>query len=102
MRLSSLLRLAPRLTTDYRTRRQSAHMTNLGALRGKAANSPAAATTHRCSLCHQELHLIRRHVSPARLGDPVTTEFYQCSACDSGFALDVATGKWKRWLDADS
>jgi hypothetical protein len=59
-------------------------------------------TTHRCSLCRHELHLVRRHVSPPRLGAPLTTEFYQCRACDSGFALNVATGKWKRWMDDDS
>jgi hypothetical protein len=41
---------------------------------------------------------VRRHVSPTRLGAPVTTEFYQCAACDSGFALNVANGTWKSWV----
>jgi hypothetical protein len=77
-------------------------MPNLGPLRGKSTNPPRPVTGHRCNLCHHELHLVRRHVSPARLGAPVTTEFYECTACDSGFALNPATGKWKRWVGDDS
>jgi hypothetical protein len=65
-------------------------------------NPRGAATTHRCRLCRQELHLVRRHVSPPRLGASLQTEFYQCSACDSGFVLNVATGKWKPWVSEDS
>jgi hypothetical protein len=31
----------------------------------------------------------------------VAIEFYQCDACDSGYALNVATGQWKRWVTDD-
>ena len=57
---------------------------------------------HRCSRCRHELHLVRQHVSPPRLGAPLTTHFYQCSACDSAFALNVATGRWKPWVGQGS
>jgi len=68
----------------------------------KTPKPSGAATTHRCSLCHDELHLIREHVSPPRLGAQLRTEFYQCRACDSSFALNVATGKWRLWMGEDS
>ena len=61
-------------------------------------NRPKAGRGHRCSLCRHELQLVRRHVSPLRLGPPLTTEIYECVACDAGFALDAATGKWKPWV----
>jgi hypothetical protein len=77
------------------------HMPNLGPQRGKTTNRQGSLTGHRCVLCHQALHLVRRHVSPVRLGASVTIEFYQCDACDSGFALNPATGKWKRWVTED-
>ena len=76
-------------------------MPDLGPFRGQT-NPPSAGSGHRCALCHQELHLVRRHVSPARLGESLTTEFYQCTACDSGYALNPATGKWKRWISDEN
>jgi hypothetical protein len=72
-----------------------------GPLRGKA-NKPPAPTKHRCVLCHQDLHFVRQHVSPARFGPVVTTDFYQCGACDAGFAQNLATGKWQRWVGDDN
>jgi uncharacterized protein with PIN domain len=77
-------------------------MPNLGPRRGKTPQQPGAVTGHRCVLCHQELRLVRRHVSPPRLGAAVATEFYQCGACDSGYALNPATGKWRNWMADDS
>lgn len=77
-------------------------MPNLRPQQRKTPNRPGTVTGHRCRLCRHELHLVRRHVSPPRLGAPLTTEFYQCGACDAGFALNVATGKWKRWVGDDS
>ncbi len=41
--------------------------------------------------------MVRRHVSPPRLGPPTTVEFYVCGACDGGYALNIDTGKWKPW-----
>jgi hypothetical protein len=31
----------------------------------------------------------------------VATDFYQCGACDAGYAVDVSTGAWKRWMTDD-
>ncbi len=70
------------------------YMPNLGPPR-KPDVPPGTMTTHRCTRCGDHLRLMRRHVSPPRLGPPLTTEFYQCAACDSGYALNPATGKWK-------
>lgn len=69
--------------------------------RDSGATLPPAAgavTKHRCRFCRDHLRFVRRHVSPIRFGIPVRTEFYRCPACDSGYALDLGTGKWKRWL----
>lgn len=76
-------------------------MPNLGPLRRKTDNPYGKTTEHRCVGCGGALHLVRRHVSPVRLGAPVTTEFYQCRACDSGYAFNRATGKWKPWVADD-
>jgi hypothetical protein len=59
---------------------------------------------HRCRQrgCGADLSLVRRRVSPARLGSPLTLEFYVCSVCDSGFALTVNSGAWKPWEPEDS
>ena len=40
---------------------------------------------------------MRVHISPLRLGPPVTTEFYECPSCDSSLAFDPLAGKWKFW-----
>ena len=75
-------------------------MPKLGPQRRKT-DPPGPATVHRCSMCQHVLHLVRRHESPARLGPIVAVEFYECSACDSGYALNLTTGKWRRWAGDD-
>lgn len=70
--------------------------------RRKSDDARGALTTHLCRRCREKLSLVRRHVSPPRLGTPMTTEFYQCDACDSGYALDVAAGTWKFWAADES
>jgi hypothetical protein len=77
-------------------------MPNLGPLRRKSDDPRGARTGHRCSHCREDLCLVRRHVSPSRLGAPVTTEFYQCRACDSGYAFNPGTRKWKPWAADDN
>jgi len=72
-------------------------MPSLNPQRRVSDDSRGAITGHRCRGCREDLVLVRRHVSPARLGPSITTEFYQCRACDSGYALNVATGTWKAW-----
>jgi hypothetical protein len=73
-------------------------MPSLGPQRRKTDDTRGASSGHRCTRCREQLQLVRRHVSPTRLGTPVTTEFYQCGACDSGFSLNVASGAWKSWV----
>lgn len=70
-------------------------MPHLGPLRRKSDNPRGTITGHRCARCGEGLRFVRRHVSPIRLGVPLATEFYQCGACDSGYVLNPATGKWK-------
>jgi len=70
--------------------------------RRKSDDSRGALTGHRCTSCREDLVLVRRHLSPARLGPSTTTEFYQCRACDSGYALNPATGTWKAWAADES
>lgn len=69
--------------------------------RRKTDNSPAKITGHRCLHCGQDLRFVRKHVSPARLGAPRSTEFYQCRACDAGYAFNRSEGKWKAWVGDD-
>jgi uncharacterized protein with PIN domain len=63
--------------------------------------SSSAVTEHRCRACKTRLFLIRRHTSPPRLGPSLTTEFYRCDACESGYAFTPSTGKWKPWESDD-
>lgn len=67
-------------------------------LRRKSGKPQGKITGRVCAHCHQDLRLVHRHTSPARLGAQLTTEFYQCRACDAGFAFTPATGKWKPWV----
>ncbi len=78
------------------------NMPNLGPQRRKSDDPHGAMTGHRCKTCREDLLLVRRHVSPPRLGTPVTTEFYQCRACDSGYAHTPSTGAWKPWIADES
>jgi hypothetical protein len=43
----------------------------------------------------EALILSRRHVSPARLGEALVTEYYECNYCDAKLQYSPATGKWK-------
>jgi hypothetical protein len=71
---------------------------SLNPQRRKNDDGRGALTGHRCTRCREDLRLVRTHVSPPRLGAAVTVEFYECRACDSGFALNVGTGTWKAWM----
>ncbi len=61
-----------------------------------ATATRVATTSHRCPQCRMEaLVLNRRHVSPARLGDALTTEYYACDCCDAEFQYSPLAGRWK-------
>ena len=66
----------------------------------KSASGPpvdkAAFDGHRCPQCRESaLMLQRRHVSPARLGEPLVTEYYECQSCDAGYKYSPADGRWR-------
>ena len=62
--------------------------------------TPPAA--YPCRRCGQRLTLVKSRTSPARLGPPLTTETYECQACDTGYLFTPATGRWKPWaMDGD-
>jgi hypothetical protein len=49
-----------------------------------------------CPRCRTAaLILLRRHVSPARLGPPLVTEYYECDCCDSQYQYSPAEDRWK-------
>ena len=49
-----------------------------------------------CPQCRTDaLVLLRRHVSPARLGTPLVTEYYECECCDARYQYSPASGRWK-------
>lgn len=49
-----------------------------------------------CPQCRADaLILLRRHVSPERLGPPLVTEYYECDACDCRYQYSPATNRWK-------
>ena len=58
-------------------------------------------TEHRCRQCGHTLLLARTHISPPRLGPPLTTEYYRCDACETGYQFAPATGRWKPWTSED-
>ena len=39
--------------------------------------------------------LQRRHVSPARLGEPLVTEYYECDSCDARYKYSPAQDRWQ-------
>jgi uncharacterized protein with PIN domain len=50
----------------------------------------------RCPQCRADaLILLRRHVSPPRLGAPIVTEYYECECCESQYQYSPATNRWK-------
>lgn len=53
-------------------------------------------STHRCPQCREEaLVLQHRHVSPARLGPSLVTEYYDCDFCDARYQYSPADDRWK-------
>jgi len=51
----------------------------------------------RCPQCRAEaLVLLRRHVSPPRLGPPLVTEYYECECCEERYQYSPATNRWRR------
>ena len=53
-------------------------------------------SSRRCPQCHEvALMLQRRHVSPARLGEPLVTEFYECDYCDASYKYSPAENRWR-------
>ena len=62
---------------------------------GKHSGRTAGAT-HRCPQCRQDtLVLGRRHVSPARLGAALVTEYWDCDCCDARYQFSPADNRWK-------
>jgi hypothetical protein len=56
----------------------------------------AVGTTRQCPQCRADaLILLRRHVSPPRLGAPLVTEYYECDCCDSRYKYSPATDRWR-------
>jgi hypothetical protein len=39
--------------------------------------------------------LQRRHVSPARMGEPLVTEYYECDSCDAQYKYSPAEDRWQ-------
>ena len=59
----------------------------------KARNIGEARQCPRCRTA--ALILLRRHVSPARLGPALVTEYYECDCCDSQYQYSPAEDRWK-------
>jgi hypothetical protein len=56
----------------------------------------AAGGARQCPQCRAEaLVLLRRHVSPPRLGPPLVTEYYECECCDARYQYSPATNRWR-------
>jgi hypothetical protein len=52
--------------------------------------------THRCPHCREQaLVLHHRHVSPARLGASLVTEYYSCDFCDARYQFSPAQNRWR-------
>jgi hypothetical protein len=61
---------------------------------GTARHTGSAA--HRCPRCREQaLMLDRRHVSPARLGPALVTEYWDCDCCDARFQFSPAENRWR-------
>ena len=56
----------------------------------------AVGEARQCPQCRADaLILLRRHVSPERLGPPLVTEYYECECCESQYQYSPATDRWK-------
>jgi uncharacterized protein with PIN domain len=59
--------------------------------------SRVVGEARQCPQCRTEaLILLRRHVSPPRLGAPLVTEYYECEYCDSQYQYSPADNRWKQ------
>jgi hypothetical protein len=66
------------------------------AVRSQAGRVRVVPSPHRCPQCRElALMLQHRHVSPARLGEPLVTEFYDCDSCDASFKYSPAADTWR-------
>jgi hypothetical protein len=66
------------------------------AVRHLSERSSAATSAHRCPQCREQaLVLHRRHVSPARLGRPLVTEYWDCEFCDASYQFTPAENRWR-------
>jgi hypothetical protein len=67
------------------------------AVRQPLARARVTPSDHPCPQCRERaLMLQRRHVSPARLGEPLVTEFYDCDCCDASYKYSPAEDRWRR------
>jgi hypothetical protein len=58
--------------------------------------NPARGASHRCPQCREEaLVLHRRYVSPARLGAPLVTEYWNCDCCDARYQFSPDDNRWR-------
>ncbi len=56
----------------------------------------STSTARQCPQCREDaLVLHRRHVSPAHLGTPLVTEFYECDCCDARYQYSPAENRWR-------
>jgi hypothetical protein len=66
------------------------------AVRQQATRARITPSSHRCPQCRERaLMLQRRHVSPAHLGTPLVTEFYECDCCDARYQFSPAENRWR-------
>ena len=66
------------------------------AVRSPTGRVRVVPSRHRCPQCRETaLMLQQRHVSPARLGEPLVTEFYECDCCDARFKYSPAADTWR-------
>lgn len=79
----------------------SATVQSVGPRRKRADDGRRQLSEYSCPRCGNKLLLSRKHTSPPRLGPLVTTEYYRCDACDSGFQFTPSTGRWKPWLSEE-
>ena len=66
------------------------------ARRQSLARAKVTPISHKCPQCHEQaLMLQRRHVSPARLGEPLVTEYYDCDCCDARYKYSPDDNRWR-------
>jgi hypothetical protein len=64
--------------------------------RHAAERHPPTAATARCPQCRADAMVLdHRHVSPARLGAALVTEYWICDCCDARYQFSPADGRWR-------